>query len=642
MIRSTADLLAIEAAGLDSFMPHHSLLQALAAVAAVHGARPAITWLPSVEPGDGAQVWTHAELLHRVRQSANLLHSLGVDDSHALAFLLPAMPAAYLALLGGETAGRVCPINYLLEAEHIAELMVASNARVLIALAPCAESDIAAKAARLRALCPQLERVLWVAGDRDDADSFEALIAQQPGERLNFERLVTRDSVAALFHTGGTTGAPKLAQHTHGNQLHTATSAALYCACDERDVIINGFALFHVAGAFVFGLSTLLAGACVLLPTLLGLRNPGLVRRYWQVVEQYRVTLLAAVPTVISALMNTDAADADIHTVRALLTGGSPLPDALAAGFEQRFGIPVRNILGLTECAGVVSIEPFHAPRVPGSCGLRLPFTEVCALADEPAAAEPAPVTVAHDAPDAPESPNAPTDVGSIRRLGAGQTGILALRGPNVGPGYTDARRNAGTFEGQWLVTGDIGHVALDGRIFITGRAKDLIIRSAHNIDPGVIEQALLSHPEVLHAAAVGEPDDYAGELPVAFVALKPGSVLDAEALLRFVAPLIAERPALPKRLTIIESMPMTAIGKVYKPALRLRALEQAFSERLARAGLADEVSVRAEPQARGLALCFTTSGGDADRCAAALAALMAPFALPYRIAAASTPAPVP
>ena len=604
-LASQSDIEAIEAAGFGAYQPYETVLEALEHVAAIHGARPAITWLPSADPADAATVWTYAQLLHRVRQTANLLRELGVDDDHAVAFLLPAIPAAYLALLGGETAGRVCPINYLLDTDHIAELIDAAGARVLIALAPCMELDIAAKAARLRSMCPRLERVLWVRGDPADDDSFETLLGRNPGDDLTFARGTSRDTVAAYFHTGGTTGAPKLAQHTHGNQLHCACSAALFFAADERDVIINGFPLFHVAGSFVFGLSTLLSGGNVVLPTLLGMRNAAFVQRYWQFVQAHRVTLLAAVPTVISALLNTDRAGADVGSVRALLTGGSPLPDELAAAFERQLGIPVRNILGMTECAGVISIEPFHAPRVPGSCGLRLPFTKVCAVAEGP---------------------------GPIRVLGAGETGILAVSGPNVGPGYTDTARNAGTFESGWLVTGDIGHVDTDGRIFITGRAKDIIIRSGHNIDPGVIEEALLRHPEVLHAAAVGEPDEYAGEVPVAFVVLRPGSMLDADALLREAAPRIPERPAVPKRVTLIEAMPMTAIGKVYKPALRLRAVEQALRERLDRAGLADRVTLRAEEAPRGIVVCFSTSGADTQRDASAIEALMAPFVLQYRI----------
>ncbi len=377
----------------------------------------------------------------------------------------------------------------------------------------------------------------------------------------------------------------------------------------ESDKILNGFPLFHVAGAFVYGLSALLAGAEVVLPTLLGLRNAAFVQRYWHFVERERITLLAAVPTVMATLLNVDPGTAQLDSVRALLTGGSPLPSELARAFEQRYGKPVRNILGMTECAGVVSIEPFSAPRVAGSCGLSLPFVEVEAVHAD----------------------------GS--RCEAGVSGVLRLRGPNVGPGYTDAARNAGTFttdpltEHRWLITGDIGHVDAAGRVFVTGREKDVIIRSSDNIDPQLIEEALLQHPAVLMAAAVGEPDEYAGELPVAYVTLKPGAKVAAAELLLFAQQPIPEQPAYPKRITVLPSIPTTAIGKVYKPALRAAACERVLRERLQTAGLSGEVTARVADTAGGLKLLFTLGpSADPSQARAALQALIQPFALRWQV----------
>ena len=123
------------------------------------------------------------------------------------------------------------------------------------------------------------------------------------------------------------------------------------------------------------------------------------------------------------------------------------------------------------------------------------------------------------------------------------------------------------------------------GRVHVTGRAKDVIIRGAHNIDPALIEEVLLRHPAVAVAAAVGRPDTYAGELPVAFVVLKPDQVADADAILAFVAPLVSEPAAQPKQVTILSEMPLTPIGKIYKPALRLIATRRAIEEALSRTG---------------------------------------------------------
>lgn len=371
-----------------------------------------------------------------------------------------------------------------------------------------------------------------------------------------------------MFHTGGTTGAPKLALHTHGNEAHTSAFAPLFYGFDEDTVEINGFPLFHVAGAFVYGLALLSVGATQVLPTLSGMRNAAFVRQYWKFAEREKVTALACVPTILATLLNTPV-DADISRIRVAYTGGSPLPSELAAQFEAQLGIPVRNILGMTECAGLVSIEPAAAPRVPGSTGLRLPYTEVRAVPWRDGAAQLGTTCAAHE------------------------TGVLVLRGPHVSPGYSDAARNAGMFEAGWLVSGDLGHIDAAGYIHVTGRAKDVIIRGSHNIDPGLVEEAFLAHPAVALCAVVGEPDAYAGELPVAFVTLKPGIQIAADALLAAVAPLVYERPAVPKRVKVLDAMPMTAIGKIFKPALRLRAAQVKLSEMLAHAGVSVQVDER-------------------------------------------------
>jgi fatty-acyl-CoA synthase len=201
----------------------------------------------------------------------------------------------------------------------------------------------------------------------------------------------------------------KLAIHTRRNEAFVARAAALMYNLAPDDVLINGFPLFHVAGAFVYGLSALSSGAALIIPTRLGMRNRRFIETIWKNVERYRVTAIGGVPTVISAL-NEVPIDADIGSLRVMLTGGSSLPTELADAFEKKVSKPVRNILGMTECAGVVTIEPFHAPRIPGSTGLRLPFTEV--------------VTV-----------RATADRAYLAAFcNPGETGIIALRGPMSGP----------------------------------------------------------------------------------------------------------------------------------------------------------------------------------------------------------------
>lgn len=555
-LRGPDDLRAIEAQPLAHWLPETSMYGLIRSAADTFGDAPALTFLTDGDPSTAPEVVSYRDLFANVTRAANLFHALGVGPDDAVALMAPNMPESHFALWGAETVARACPINIALDARHAGELMRAALAKVLVVLGP--DEDIKVwPSARELAERGGVKQVLVVgtpAEERPGVSNFRAAIQRHDAERLEFHRALDRETPAALFHTGGTTGTPKLAQHTHGNQLHTSWSASLFYDLTDKDILLNGFPLFHVAGAFVYGSACFVAGANQVLPTRLGMRNPAFVRNIWRFVEKHRITVIGGVPTVLAGLMKVPPGNADLASWRLMLTGGSPLPTELAAAFEAQFQRPVRNIFGMTECAGLVTVEPAHAPRLAGSTGLRLPYTMVQAVA---AATEPG------------------------RACAAGATGPLALKGPNVGPGYTDPARNTGTFVGDWLVTGDIGRVDSDGRVYVTGRAKDVIIRGAHNIDPAVIEEALGQHPAVEMSAAVGQPDSYAGEVPVAYVTLKAGADASVEAIAATANPLIPEAAARPKRIAIIEAMPLTAIGKIYKPKLRQLATEWAFLEAL-------------------------------------------------------------
>ncbi len=555
VIQSLADIEAMERGSYEEAIPARTTYGLIERAARQFGERTAFAYLESGELDSHIERISYAALMEQVNRAANLFRSLGVGRQDSVAILAPNIPSTQYALWGAQVAGRACPINFMLQPDHIAALLKASGAKVVVALGPHPQLDVWGTVQRV----PGLDdlKVLRI-GEREPsgpADSFEAALDGHSA-RLQFDPQLSHDCVAALFHTGGTTGAPKLVQHTHGNEAHTAWFAHRFYGFDEHTVEINGFPLFHVAGAFVYGLALLAIGAAQLLPTVTGMRNASFMRNYWKFCEREKVTALACVPTILAGLCNLPV-DADISSVQVAYTGGSPLPNELASRFEATTGIAVRNILGMTECAGLVSIEPAASPRVPGSAGLRLPFSQVKA------------VKWRSDSVHLDE----PCD--------AGETGVIVLRGPTVSPGYTDATRNAGMFEGGWLISGDLGHIDANGYIHVTGRAKDVIIRGSHNIDPGLVEDAFLAHPAVAMCAVVGEPDAHAGEVPVAFVTLKPGFDVSGDAVLAAVSAHVYERPATPRRVVVVDALPLTAIGKVFKPTLRLKAIELKLQELL-------------------------------------------------------------
>lgn len=577
-IASMRDIEAIESQPYASVVPLASMADLFRRSAELFGDQTAIIQLANGEPEAASTRFSYRQLWQRICQAANLFRAEGVTTQDAVVLLMPTMAEAHFALWGAELAGKACPVNYMLELDHIVELVQAAGAKVMVALGPDADFDIWAKALAVKARLPHLQLISVGAVQVDPMGDFSHLLDQQPAE-LAFARPLCRSDVAAFYHTGGTTGSPKLAQHTHGNQVHTSWFAGLYYGLTSQDCMLNGFPLFHVAGAFVYGAACFCAGATVLIPPRLGMRHKAFMANHWHFVARYRVTYLAAVPTIMSALLETRPGTADASTVKALYTGGSPLPAELANQFEGRFGIPVRNILGMTESAGLVAVEPLASPRVPLSCGLRLPFSQV--------------QTVEHVSGDAnllaPCPPNSP--------------GIVVIQGPHVSPGYTHSARNRGMFGANGeLISGDLGHLDESGRLFLTGRSKDVIIRGAHNIDPSLIEEAFIRHPDVLACAAVGEPDPYAGELPVVFLSLRQGAAAEGAHILAAVAPHIFERAAVPKRVTVLDALPTTAIGKIFKPTLRQWAVEQAFREALGdAAGWCEQRDVVAVSQPGGI-----------------------------------------
>jgi fatty-acyl-CoA synthase len=521
------------------------------------GERAVIFQIDALEPA-ACLTLDYQEFLDQIVRAASLLRRAGVGRNSTVAILAPNIPSAHVALYAAELAGIAFPINYLLGAAHVAELLDAANVDVAIVLCKTEELSIWQTMQEALHLCHRSILVYEI--DANEADphsrSLQALLASEQPRLELFDEL-NPDTTAALFHTGGTTAAPKILRHIHANQVHVAKNAPRYYGLHEGDVMLNGFPLFHVAGAFVYGLSAFAVGATLYIPTLLGFRNPRFVSRAWELLEYHRVTHLGCVPTMMTALLQNLPASLD-HTkpsatlgsrvrARQLLTGGSPLPPLLADEFEARTGIPVRNIFGMTECAGVVSVEPFDAPRVAGSVGVALASSEVRAIR-------------LGDLPDGPlEEFCEPNEIG-----------ILCLRGPHVSPGYLDSTRDFGTFTPDgWLVSGDLGYVDPSERIFLTGRAKDLIIRSGHNLDPQAIEEAFLTHEAVAVCAAVGRRDAYAGEIPVVFVTLKPGFDVSGEDILAEVKSRISEPPAVPRAVIVIPTMPLTAVGKIHKPTLR-------------------------------------------------------------------------
>lgn len=607
-IRSLADVLRLEQTPLDQALQVRSTYEIFSNSARAFGDKAALSFLPSADPAAAVLCWSYAELLAGIHQTANLLHRIGIGPRDAVAVLMPACLEYHLALWGGEAAGIVQPLNPLLSDDALASLMQAANAKLLIAYGAEGDSQYWSKALRLRDRVPSLAGLVFVAPHEGvDAAPLPAGVipfaqrAAEPSDRLVSGREIAPDDIAAYFHTGGTTGSPKLAKHSHRNQVYTAWASVMLQGVGPDDVTINGYPLFHVAGVLPGSLAALSAGVEVVIPTTGLFRNREVITRYWQLVERHRATVLSAVPTVLAALANVPV-DADISSLRYCRTGAAPLAPELAERFERHTGLHVHESLGMTEMAGISTVTPPGLTAAAGCVGLRLPHSQLrIAALDGEGAAGP-------------------------RVLGVGQRGMVQFRAPNVIPGFVDPREDAGAFTADgWLASGDIGWLDEQGLLHLAGRSKDLIIRGGHNIDPRLIEDALGVHPAVQLCSAVGAPDAYAGELPVAFVTLRPGAAATEAELLAFAAARVDEAPAKPKSVTIVERMPVTNVGKVYKPELRAMAaaaVVRATAEEVCRRLGAPVPAVDVEAERVVLWLAGDLDAGAEDALRRALASL--------------------
>jgi len=560
-VQNAEDLARIEQIPFERLTEARSVYELLQRHAAEHPDWPAIVFMATGDPDGPSVTLSYGDLFRQVTQSANLFEALSGGQPPVVASMLPVLPQAHVALWGGAAAGVAMPLNFLLGTKDLAGLLNAAKATVLVALGPHPGLDIWEKALAVREQVPTLRAILQVGGEVDGSlegvQGYDAAVAAQRGDRLLSGRSFALDDIAAYFHTGGTTGLPKLARHANGNHLAMAFAVGRSWGFRPQEGVMNGLPIFHVGGALDLGLAVLGAGGFTLLVTPAGLRNPQVVQNVWRIAEKFRLGVVGGVPTSILSMLQVPVGDADISSVKIAITGGSPLPPEPTRAFEETFGLTLHEVYGMTETCGNAAVTPRESRRVQGSAGLRTPYTEVRV------------VRVQDDGSFGPD-------------CAPGEPGVILLRGPTVTPGYTDPRLNEGVLlDGGWLVTGDLGRLEGD-RLFITGRAKDLIIRSGHNLDPALIEEAIEDHPAVLHTAAVGLPDEYAGELPMLFVELAPGAAATPEELLAWVEERIAERPAMPKEIRIVQQMPLTAVGKIFKPALRAMLVQDVYADRLA------------------------------------------------------------
>ncbi len=598
-----------------------SVYEMLAQTAQKFPDRPALSFQLFADANAKARTLNWAQMHDQVVQAANLFRSLGIGEGDVVALVLPNCAETAVATVAGMVAGIVNPINPLLEPDQIAAILRQSKAKVVVTLRAFPKTDIAQKTAQAVAQAPDVQTVLeidlnsylsppksWIVplvrpkveNPPRDLRNFMAEAAKQP-KTLQFAPS-TDDRIGAYFHTGGTTGMPKLAQHLQSGMVYQGWlgDALLF---SEEDVVMCPLPLFHVFATHVIFMAMMKSGAHVIFPTPAGYRGDGVFDQFWKLCERWRITFIITVPTAVSALMQRPV-DADLSTVKNAFSGSAPMPLELFNRFTSATGINIIEGYGLTEATCLVSCNPLDGEKRVGSVGVPFPYNKVRIIKQVD---------------------------GTFVDCATDEIGEICVAGPGVWSGntYSDASKNVDLYvDHEFLRTGDLGRIDADGYIWITGRAKDLIIRGGHNIDPALIEEALLKHNGVAFAGAIGQPDIHAGELPCVYVELVTGADVSIDELADLCKTHIPEKAAIPKHIEVLEALPKTAVGKVFKPDLRKMAIVRVLNAALADADVDAQVQSVEDDKTRGFVAKIT----GADR--AAVATVLDEFAIAWDVVA--------
>jgi long-chain acyl-CoA synthetase len=358
----------------------------------------------------------------------------------------------------------------------------------------------------------------------------------ESGSPENIHADVADDDLAVFIYTSGTTGHPKGAMLTHNNLVSNARDSVTSMFFVSKDKILLFLPIFH---SFTFTV-------CVLVPVYTGatIILIGSVKSFDEIKKAIlfdRVTVFIGVPAVFNVLATKPIPKIlkYISAIKFFVSGSAPLPTPVIGKIEEKFGSPMCEGYGLSESSPVVSVNPRFAVRKPGSVGLPIQNVQVKVVDAE------------------------------LRELPRGETGELAVKGPNVMVGYYNLpEETKKTIVDDWLLTGDIARIDEDGYIYIVDRKKDMLLVRGINVYPREIEEVLYANPKILECAVIGVPDESKGEVPKAIIVLKENETLTEKEVREYCKEHLASYK-LPKIIEFRPSLPKTSTGKIMKRSLR-------------------------------------------------------------------------
>jgi fatty-acyl-CoA synthase len=471
---------------------------------------------------------TYLGLHERVSRLAGALRGLGVGRGDRIAYLGPNHQAYLETLFAAGTLGAVfVPLNMRLAGPELAHHLTDSGSSVLV-YAPAQAAVLASIRTDL-----VLRHVVALAEPGEGEHDYEELLASAAPDPA--DEPVSLGDPCLIMYTSGTTGRAKGATLTHGNITWNAINVLVDADFGQDEMALVVAPLFHTAALNMLCLPAILKGGTVLIESAF---DPA---RALDLIARHRVTSMFGVPAIYDAMAGAAGwADADISSLRTLLCGGAPVPEATIRAYLAR-GVTFIQGYGMTETSpGALLLDAAHVESKAGSAGIPHFFTDVRVVGPD----------LADTAP--------------------GERGEIVVAGPNVMQGYwgLPEATAAALADGVWLRSGDVATTDEDGYVFVVDRIKDVIISGGENIYPAEVENAIRDHPAVVECGVIGVPDDKWGEVGRAIVVLRPGTEVAEEEILGFLDGRLA-RYKIPKSVRFTGSLPRTATGKILKKSLR-------------------------------------------------------------------------
>ena len=492
-----------------------------------HHVQRAARWFPE-HPAilfEGSAL-SYRELDARATRVASALAAHGVGRGDRVALYLPNVPAfavCYTAIL---KAGAVAvSINAIFKSDEVKYILNDSGARVLFTVGELLPNVPVAE-------CPALERV--VVGDGDSGGHARLDDWLVKGAARGHAADVARDDAAVLLYTSGTTGVPKGATLSHGNVIFNDYACAHHMGVRQTDRLLLFLPLFHV-----FGQNAIMNAAFAACATVV-LHRRFVPDQVLASIARERATMFFAVPTIFINLLATDLDRHDLSSIRYEFSAAATMPQEISRRWTERFGRPVFEGYGLTECSPFAAYNHDFRHKL-GSVGTPVENTDVRILGDDD------------------------------QEVPLGTWGEICIQGPGVMQGYWGKPEDtAHAIRGGWLHSGDIGTMDDEGYVFIVDRVKDMINVSGFKVWPAEVEQALYRHPAIREVAVYGVSDPVKGEAVKAAVMLRDGARATPEEIIAFCRERLAVYKA-PSAVDIVTELPKSATGKILKRVLRTR-----------------------------------------------------------------------